>query len=100
MEDMPRTRSEQPMDLDSAAALADLSGRLHRRADPGDRRVARWYASTLALRRLRRWRGYRDELLAGALEQLSPADQAALTAAVEPLRRLVNALEQPTSATP
>lgn len=75
-------------------------GLLERRADPDDRRVGRLHASTLALRRLRRWRGYRDELLSQALEQLSPPDQAALAAAVEPLRRLVTALEQPPATRP
>lgn len=73
-------------------------GLLARRADPDDRRVGRLHASALALRRLRRWRSYRDDLLAQALDQLSPADQAALSAAVEPLRRLVAALEQPGAA--
>jgi DNA-binding MarR family transcriptional regulator len=68
-------------------------GLIERRADPDDRRVGRLHASTLALRRLRRWRGCRDDLLGQALGQLSPADQSALAAVVEPLRRLVAALE-------
>jgi DNA-binding MarR family transcriptional regulator len=70
-------------------------GLVSRRPDPGDRRVGRLHASPLALRRLRRWRGFRDSLLANALEHLDAGDQAALTAAVGPLRRLVAALEQP-----
>jgi DNA-binding MarR family transcriptional regulator len=71
-------------------------GLLTRRPDPVDRRVGRLHASPLALRQLRRWRGFRDALLADALGQLDVADQAALAAAVEPLRRLVAALEQHT----
>jgi DNA-binding MarR family transcriptional regulator len=73
-------------------------GLIVRRPDPGDRRVGRLHASALALRRLRRWRGFRDALLADALGQLDAVDQAALTAAVGPLRRLVAALEQPREA--
>jgi DNA-binding MarR family transcriptional regulator len=69
-------------------------GLIVRRPDPGDRRVGRLHASAMALRRLRRWRGFRDALLADALGQLDAGDQAALTAAVGPLRRLVAALEQ------
>jgi DNA-binding MarR family transcriptional regulator len=68
-------------------------GLITRKPDPADRRVGRLQASPLALRRLRRWRGFRDSLLADALGQLSAADQAALAGAVEPLRRLVAALE-------
>ncbi|MDX6243758.1 MAG: hypothetical protein QOE76_1481 [Frankiales bacterium] len=70
-------------------------GLVSRRPDPGDRRVVRLRASPLALRRLRRWRGFRDTLLAEALGQLGAEDQAALAAAVDPLRRLVAALERP-----
>lgn len=71
------------------------AGLVSRRPDPGDRRVGRLHASALALRQLRRWRGFRDTLLAEALGQLDAADQAALAAAAGPLRRLVAALEQP-----
>ena len=70
-------------------------GLVTRRPDAEDRRVGRLRASPLALRRLRRWRGFRDGLLAEALGELDVADQAALAAAVEPLRRLVAALERP-----
>ncbi len=68
-------------------------GLVLRKPDPADRRVGRLQASALARRRLQRWRGFRDGLLADGLAQLSAADQAALAAAVEPLRRLVLALE-------
>jgi DNA-binding MarR family transcriptional regulator len=70
-------------------------GLVSRTPDPEDRRVGRLHASALALQRLRRWRGFRDALLAHALTQLDAADQAALAAAVDPLRRLVAALELP-----
>ena len=69
------------------------AGLLTRTADAGDKRVGWLHVSALALHRLRRWRGYRDALLADALTQLDDADQEALAAAVEPLRRLVAALE-------
>src|SRR3954447_16823216 len=49
------------------------AGLLTRVTDAADRRVNRLHASALALRRLRRWRGYRDALLADALGQLDPA---------------------------
>jgi DNA-binding MarR family transcriptional regulator len=70
-------------------------GLVSRKPDPDDRRVGRLQASALARRRLQRWRGFRDGLLGDALGQLDATDQAALAAAVEPLRRLVAALEQP-----
>jgi DNA-binding MarR family transcriptional regulator len=70
------------------------SGLVSRKPDSADRRVGRLQASALARRRLERWRGFRDGLLADGLAELSVADQAALAAAVEPLRRLVTALER------
>jgi DNA-binding MarR family transcriptional regulator len=73
--------------------LAD-AGLVLRRPDAADRRVGRLRASASAVRRLRRWRGIRDDLLSDAMATLDPADRRALAGAVEPLRRLVAALEQ------
>lgn len=96
-----------PMSVNDAAAHLGVAGNtvsglvrqltddglVLRKPDPVDRRVGRLQASALARRRLGRWRGFRDSLLADGLAQLTAADQAALAAAVEPLRRLVLALE-------
>jgi DNA-binding MarR family transcriptional regulator len=97
-----------PMPVNDAAAQLGVapntvSGLVRQLTDDGlvlrkpgaeDRRVGRLQASALARRRLQRWRGFRDGLLADGLRQLTAADQAALAAAVEPLRRLVIALER------
>jgi DNA-binding MarR family transcriptional regulator len=68
-------------------------GVLRREPDPDDRRVARLHVTAAARTRIEGWRDRRAELAAQALAGLTPADRAALGAAVPALSRLVGALQ-------
>jgi DNA-binding MarR family transcriptional regulator len=72
----------------------DAAGLLERRPDPADRRAAALHLSTAAERRLGEWRDRRAALAGTALAGLTPADRAAIAAALPALHRLADALEE------
>jgi DNA-binding MarR family transcriptional regulator len=70
------------------------AGLLERRPDRDDGRAARLRLTGAGSARVRRWRQHRTEVLARGLDTLDPGERAALGAAIEPLRRLAQNLEQ------
>jgi DNA-binding MarR family transcriptional regulator len=70
------------------------AGLLTRERHPDDRRAVRLVLTPAAERRMAAWHDRRQQVLDGALHRLSPADRAAVAAAVEPLRQLLEALER------
>jgi DNA-binding MarR family transcriptional regulator len=68
------------------------SGVVERRADPGDRRVARLTLSAGIAQEVGEWRGRRSDAVADALGRLAPSDCHALVTALGPLSRLADAL--------
>jgi DNA-binding MarR family transcriptional regulator len=69
------------------------AGLLERRADPADGRVARLHLTSAGAARVRRWRRHRAEVLAQALDTLDEHERTALAAALAPLRRLAENME-------
>lgn len=69
------------------------AGLLHRGVDPADRRAARLWLTETALTRLTGWRTARGELVGAALDRLTEADRAAVSAALPALGRLLAQLE-------
>ena len=65
------------------------AGLLHREPDPADRRAARLTLTDKARQRMAAWRAARAALLGQALDRATPADQAAIAAALPALRRLL-----------
>jgi DNA-binding MarR family transcriptional regulator len=81
----------------TASTLAQqlvAAGLVAREPDPDDRRAVRLALTPAAEQRMAAWRDRRQQVLDGALERLSPADRAAVAAAVGPLRELLEALER------
>jgi DNA-binding MarR family transcriptional regulator len=70
------------------------AGLLAREPHPADRRAVRLVLTPAAERRMAAWHDRRQQVLDGALHRLSPADRAAVAAAVGPLRQLLEALER------
>jgi DNA-binding MarR family transcriptional regulator len=70
------------------------AGLLTRERHPDDRRAVRLVLTPAAERRMAAWHDRRQQVLDGALHRLSPADRAAVAAAVGPLRQLLEALER------
>jgi DNA-binding MarR family transcriptional regulator len=70
------------------------AGLLTRERHPDDRRAVRLVLTPAAERRMAAWHDRRQQVLDGALHRLSPADRAAVAAAVGPLRELLEALER------
>ncbi len=70
------------------------AGLVAREPHPDDRRAVRLVLTPAAERRMAAWHDRRQQLLDGALERLSPADRAAVAAAVGPLQELLEALER------
>jgi DNA-binding MarR family transcriptional regulator len=70
------------------------AGLLERRPDPADGRAARLQLTTTGAARVRRWRRHRAEMLARALATLDDDERAALDAALAPLRRLTENMEE------
>jgi DNA-binding MarR family transcriptional regulator len=75
-----------------------VKGMLRRETDPEDRRAVRLFPTDAATQRLVSWRQARTELVTTAVEELSTADQEAVTAALPALRQLVSSLEGGRSA--
>jgi DNA-binding MarR family transcriptional regulator len=73
--------------------LTDL-GMLIREIDPDDRRAIRLYPAEEATKRLAEWRTARAELVGTGIAGLSPADRAAITAALPALRALLSDLDR------
>jgi len=73
--------------------LTDL-GMLIREIDPGDRRAIRLYPAEEATKRLAEWRTARAELVGNGIAGLSPADRAAIAAALPALRALLSDLDR------
>jgi DNA-binding MarR family transcriptional regulator len=69
------------------------AGLLERRADPADGRVARLRLTGTGAARVRHWRRHRAEVLAQALATLRDDERRALAAALAPLRRLTENME-------
>ncbi|HEY1967208.1 MAG TPA: MarR family winged helix-turn-helix transcriptional regulator [Pseudonocardia sp.] len=69
------------------------AGLLQREVDPADRRAARLWLTETAHTRLTGWRTARGELVGAALERLTEADRASVSAALPALRRLLAQLE-------
>ncbi|MDG4821830.1 MarR family winged helix-turn-helix transcriptional regulator [Asanoa sp. WMMD1127] len=65
-------------------------GLLHREPDPSDRRAARLTLTDKARDRMAAWRAARAALIGEALDRASPADRAAIAAALPALRRLLD----------
>lgn len=63
--------------------------------DPNDRRVATVTLTEAGLAKLTEWELAHHRRLSAALDQLSPADQAAVQAALPALSRLVDRLAEP-----
>jgi DNA-binding MarR family transcriptional regulator len=81
----------------TASTLAQqlvAAGLLAREPDPGDRRAVRLVLTPAAERRMAAWHDRRQQVLDAALHRLSPADRAAVAAAVGPLRELLETLER------
>lgn len=83
----------------AANSVSTLVGRLaaldllERRVDPDDRRAAKLHLTATGDARVHAWRRHREQVLSGAMAQLSAGDRRALGAAVPALRRLSAALE-------
>jgi DNA-binding MarR family transcriptional regulator len=69
------------------------AGLLERRADPTDGRVARLQLTSSGAARVRHWRRRHAEVLAQALATLDDDERCALAAALAPLRRLTENME-------
>lgn len=72
--------------------LTDL-GMLVRKTDPDDRRAIRLYPTDIAEKRLAEWRQARAELVGTGIAELTPADRAAIAAALPALRVLLATLD-------
>jgi DNA-binding MarR family transcriptional regulator len=70
------------------------AGLVRRERDPGDRRAARLRLTDAGATRLGDWRRAHERRLAAALATLSPAERAAIGAAVPALTNLVVALDE------
>ena len=70
------------------------AGLVVREADERDRRASRLRLTEDAVEGLRLWGSVREQVLADALQRLSPAERTALRDALPAVRRLVAALEQ------
>jgi DNA-binding MarR family transcriptional regulator len=68
-------------------------GHLERTPDSTDRRSVRLTLTLTAQDRVERWRDHRAILIASALDQLPPADRAAISQALGSLERLADALD-------
>jgi DNA-binding MarR family transcriptional regulator len=68
------------------------AGLLRREIDPADRRAARLRLTGQAKERIARWRKARAKLVGQALQELTPADRAAITYALPALDRLLRTL--------
>ena len=69
------------------------AGLLERRPDPADGRVARLQLTSAGAARVRRWRSHRAAILERALDTLDDHERAALSAALDPLRHLIESLD-------
>ena len=78
--------------VSTLAGHLEGAGLLERRRDDADRRGVRFYLTTAAAGELADWRDQRLGLLAQALAELEPADQAQITATLPALERLVAAV--------
>ncbi len=78
--------------VSTLAGHLEGAGLLERRRDAADRRGVRFYLTTAAAGELADWRDQRLGLLAQALAELEPADQAQITATLPALERLVGAV--------
>src|SRR5262245_1037003 len=74
-------------------ALVD-AGLLRRETDPIDRRAARLHLTAKARQRIARRRDARADLVGRAIEELSPADQQAISDALPALRRLLDTVRE------
>jgi DNA-binding MarR family transcriptional regulator len=81
----------------TASTLAQqlvAAGLVARVPDPDDRRAVRLVLTPAAERRMAAWHDRRQQVLDAALDRVSPADRAAVAAAVAPLRALLETLER------
>lgn len=82
-----------PNTVSTLVGTLSRHGHLERTPDSTDRRSVRLTLTLTAQDRVERWRDHRAILIASALDQLPPADRAAISQALGSLERLADALD-------